>query len=87
LGFLHGAGEQTEFVSFWVAQHYPADVGVLAHVDPSRTKSQKPLKFAGRGHAVSAQIQVQPVRNYARTVTEQVSATTVGGRRLTIPIR
>ena len=34
MGFLHGAGEQTELVSFWVAQHHPADVGVSDLHDP-----------------------------------------------------
>jgi hypothetical protein len=58
---LDGSRKQTELVAFGITKDHPRGIGALAHVRVPRAQAQKPLELIGGGHAVGAQIKMQPI--------------------------
>jgi hypothetical protein len=58
---LDGSGQQAEFVALGITQYHPTDVRALTHVSAPRAEGEQALELLGSGHAISPEVEVQPV--------------------------
>jgi hypothetical protein len=58
---LDGSGQQAELVALGIPEYHPTDVRALANVCAPRAEGEQALELLGSGHAVSPQVEMQPV--------------------------